>query len=323
MKKKTTVVMISMMVVAVAACSKAETAGGDPAEAGLFGAADARNEDSEKVIARVNGDPIYESDFIAAVANLPQQMQGAVASAAGRKALTEELVRMRLLELEGKRLNVAADPEVAQALRITHGNIIANAALRKLAEADEAGLRKLYEEKKDQFNLIRARQILLAYEGGAIPPKNGSRAASPERVKARADELVRQLRSGVDFGQLAAAESDDPEAQQSGGEIMIRSAMVPADVLRTLDSLQGNQVSDPVRTDIGWHIFQMIGREQRTFEEVKSSLAQQSLNDRLEPMLEELKAKATVEYDESFIGTDAVPVSGAAAPAGGTPPARN
>ena len=81
--------------------------------------------------------------------------------------------------------------------------------------------------------------------------------------------VVGRLEAGEDFGELAAELSTDPSAATNQGDLgwFGRNAMVPEfeDAVFALDEI--GQISEPVQTQFGFHIIQLLGRETRTLDE--------------------------------------------------------
>lgn len=73
-----------------------------------------------------------------------------------------------------------------------------------------------------------------------------------------ADSLVRELRAGADFAQVARRFSDDPATRERGGELgwFRRGTMTPA-FEEVAFRLRPGYISSPVRTPFGFHIIQV------------------------------------------------------------------
>lgn len=87
--------------------------------------------------------------------------------------------------------------------------------------------------------------------------------ASPEQIAARAaraEEVLRQLRTGADFAKMAATYSDAPDALK-GGEIGWRDAdRLPPIFSTELRKLQPGQVTSIIKTNVGFHILKMANK---------------------------------------------------------------
>ncbi len=141
----------------------------------------------------------------------------------------------------------------------------------------------------------RARHILL---------RNDPKRSTAEAV-AQLAEFKRRIQSGsADFATLARDNSQDGSARE-GGELGWRRAgeFVP-EFEEAMDRLAPGQISDPVVSRFGVHLIQVEERreakltpaEQR--EAVRAQLREKKLEDAFETWLQELRARAYVEYRE-------------------------
>jgi len=78
----------------------------------------------------------------------------------------------------------------------------------------------------------------------------------------QADELLKQIRGGADFAELAAKYSEDPGSKDKGGDLgeFPRGQMVP-EFEATAFSLTNNQVSEVITTQFGYHILKGIEKK--------------------------------------------------------------
>lgn len=104
--------------------------------------------------------------------------------------------------------------------------------------------------------------------------------AEDAAAKAKADGIVKQLRSGGDFASLAKANSQDPSSAGNGGDMgwVDRGATVePFDTASF--SIPLNTISDPIRSkEFGYHIIKVLERRPagpRPYEEVRGQIAAQ------------------------------------------------
>ena len=84
--------------------------------------------------------------------------------------------------------------------------------------------------------------------------------ASPEQIaarKARADEVVRQLRTGADFAKMAATYSDSPDALKGGAIGWRDPDRLPPIFANELRKLKPGQVTTVIRTNVGFHILKL------------------------------------------------------------------
>lgn len=301
--KKVIVASLVTALVVVTGCKKEKKSVMDTATETAATSTAAKTTEADRAVITINGEKVTESLFLSAASGLPRQMQEAMQTPQGKKALADEIIRIKLLEQEGRRTGVANDEEVKNSLNLMSANIIASATLRKLVDQNlsEAELKQIYEKDKSKYDVIRARQIVIAYAGGQLSPKQGE-PPTEAAAMAKAQAIVERLKKGENFAAIARAESDDVNAAQSGGTIRFVRGSAPPQLEAELLKLQTNGVTPPVKTAIAIHVMQLMGRDARTFDQVKSTMAQQLQEERLDKILEDLKKKAKVDYDESFFG---------------------
>lgn len=80
-----------------------------------------------------------------------------------------------------------------------------------------------------------------------------------EKAKARLLELRSRIAKGEDFGALAREASEDVGSAQEGGDLGYSGGdAFPAEFESALAALKPGEVSEPVRTDSGWHLIKLV-----------------------------------------------------------------
>lgn len=85
-------------------------------------------------------------------------------------------------------------------------------------------------------------------------------AASDSDARAKIDEVAERLKAGEDFAVLAKEISEDPGSANEGGDLGFAGPGVydPA-FEETLYALGEGQVSEPIRSEFGWHLIKLLG----------------------------------------------------------------
>ena len=157
--------------------------------------------------------------------------------------------------------------------------------------AGQDGLHILKLEDKAEEN-IELRHILIALE----PDQQ-----SMETAKTKMNDIADKLKNGADFAELATQYSDDEETKVKGGELGIRGLEdFTEETRQVISELEEDQVSEPVETQYGLHIFKLDKREkaQLTDEErneILLLLRQQRFEQEWEKYTDKLKEKAFVK----------------------------
>jgi peptidyl-prolyl cis-trans isomerase SurA len=124
-------------------------------------------------------------------------------------------------------------------------------------------------------------------------------------VKARAVQLVTQLRGGADFATLAKAYSERSGAQ--GGKVgLFQIPDLRPDIATAIKNLKAGQISDPLRSDEGYQILRVdartAGSNTPTFNEnqVREAITRERSPKAREDYLQNLRNDAYVKIAESY-----------------------
>ncbi|MCL4402755.1 MAG: peptidylprolyl isomerase [Acidobacteria bacterium] len=174
--------------------------------------------------------------------------------------------------------------------------IIDQAKIEQSLNPSDADLERMYNQNKDSFRVperVKVRHILL---------KTSGNAQADAAVKTKAEDILSQIKKGGNFAELAKKNSEDPGSASNGGELpdwVVRGQTVP-EFEKVAFSLNPGQTSDLVKTQYGYHIIQVIAKEQahlRTFAEVKSELAanwkKQQVNEIMQRSMDQAQAALT------------------------------
>jgi peptidyl-prolyl cis-trans isomerase SurA len=125
-----------------------------------------------------------------------------------------------------------------------------------------------------------------------------------QTVRGRLQTIRDKIAAGQDdFGAIAKAVSEDPGSASEGGDLGWTSpgTFVP-EFEKALDGLGENEISQPFRTQYGWHVAQLLGRRaqdmssedrrRRAFEQIRAS----KVDEETELWLRRLRDEAFVDY---------------------------
>jgi peptidyl-prolyl cis-trans isomerase C len=171
-------------------------------------------------------------------------------------------------------------------------------------DVTEEEAKKYYEENPTQFvtkEQVRASHIL-------INPKELKDAGSDpnqqkEKAKAKAEELLKQIKEGADFAALAKVNSHCPSSAKGGDLGFFDRGRMVAPFEKAAFALEPGQVSDIVETHFGYHIIKVTDRKEAgttSFEQAKDGLikrlSQQKQAELTNKYIDSLKAAANIIY---------------------------
>ncbi|MDB5295038.1 MAG: PpiC-type peptidyl-prolyl cis-trans isomerase, partial [Phycisphaerales bacterium] len=233
-----------------------------------------------------------------------------------RRPWAESLANMKLLAREAQKRKLDASPAVQKQLALMRDQVLANAMVASVQEsADDAYLRKYYDEHKQQLERVSARHVLIRTPGSQVPLRPGQAELTDAQAKAKADAVAAKLKAGGDFAAIAKADSDDEGSAADGGDLgsFTRGKMVP-EFEQAVFSQKENEVGAPVKTKFGYHVIQVTGRYD-SFEKLADVLRQQLAPQRTNQLVKELRGQTKIEMNDAVLGPP-VPMD----PADGGPP---
>jgi peptidyl-prolyl cis-trans isomerase D len=175
-------------------------------------------------------------------------------------------------------------------------------ALRAKVTVPPADVERSYNENIEQYSTpeqVRASHVLLKTEG-----------KDDAAVKARAEEVLAQARSGTDFAELAKKYSEDDTNAANGGDLDFfgRGRMVP-EFDQAVFAMQPGQVSDLVKTQYGYHVIKLVDRKEgtsRPLDEVRQQITDQIAFERAQTqaadLAQRLEAQIKTPADLESVG---------------------
>ncbi len=164
--------------------------------------------------------------------------------------------------------------------------------------ADDA-VQKFYESNKEQFAMpatMSASHILVKIEEGAAE-------ADKKAAKAKAEQILADLKKGGDFAKLAAEKSDCPSGKQNGGSLgsFPKGQMVP-EFEEAASKLKKDELSGIVETQFGYHIIKggetkpagMVPLDQ-VKARIQEMLVGREINTAMEKKLADMRKEANVK----------------------------
>ena len=160
-------------------------------------------------------------------------------------------------------------------------------------KADDATLKQRYEEQKSRFVSPEQRltsHILVKVEANAD-------AAAQKAALEKAQAIAAEAKGGKDFAALAKADSADLGSKAQGGDLgWLEKGVTDPAFESALFAMNKGDISDPVKTDEGYHIIQLRdvhAEKVRSFDEVKADLTKQYLDSERERVYSDVSGKLT------------------------------
>jgi peptidyl-prolyl cis-trans isomerase C len=247
-----------------------------------------------EVIARVNGEAISKADFDRAVEALEARNGGPIPTEQRDQILRgvlDQIVAYKLLVQEGRARKVAVPDATVDArmkeiqsqfpsedafkqmlttrktsLEQVRTDIKQDMAVQKLIEDEIATkiavkpeqVTDFYTKNPDQFkqpDRVRASHILIGFAKGAD-------AATKTQARAKAADVLKDVKAGKDFAALAKQHSQDPGSAANGGDLgFFQQGQMVGPFNDAAFTLAPGTVSDLIETEFGFHIIKVAEKQ--------------------------------------------------------------
>ena len=158
--------------------------------------------------------------------------------------------------------------------------------------ADEAALRKLYDEQAAKYSTSEQRSVSHILVQVAADASDADKNAAEARAKKIAEQARAQ---GADFAALARANSDDAGSKANGGSLgWLTKGGMPGAFDDAAFAMRAGEVRGPVKTDFGWHVIkldELRAGTRQPFEAVRPQLEQELVEGGRERAFNELSGK--------------------------------
>ena len=248
----------------------------------------------DRVVAIVDEDVVLESEVRQRLAGIYTQIQKS-----GTQPPPEDILTQQVLErLISERLQInmgysagirISDEELNDAMsRIAASNQLTMEQYVEQIHSSGQTLSAVREEIRSEMILSRVQQgfvmrrinissqeldnFLSSEEGRfmtspdvnighiLLPVPSGTSTTEANAILERAQDLLSQVQSGADFKQLAIANSADQTALQGGDLGWRKMAQLPGVFIEAVEKLEVNNVSEPIRSDAGFHLVKLYER---------------------------------------------------------------
>jgi peptidyl-prolyl cis-trans isomerase C len=242
-----------------------------------------------KILALVNGREISENEIENAILRFSPERQSYFKSENGRKQLLDQLISFELIYNYAKETGMENEELYIKQLEAAKVEILTQVAINKemsgiMVSDDE--VEKYYNENKNQYNseeTVSAKHILVD-------------------TIAEANDVLAKINQGIEFEKAAMLYSKCPSKAQGGSLGSFGRGMMVPEFEQAAFSLPIGVISEPVKTQFGYHIIKVEERNQgkaKTFAEVKeglkAQLTQEKQNNSYMSLVNKLKKKYSVE----------------------------
>ena len=232
----------------------------------------------ETVVARIKGQPVTAGQLRAITQIIPAEAQKNLLK--DGKTLVDYVAFMQKLAGMAEKSHLDQQSPIKETLEAQRMLTMATAEFAAAQDSitvsgDEQ--KKFYQANKDRYTQAKIKLLYISFNNNPAPqtdPK-AKKILNEQEAKAKTEKLLAQIRAGADFVKLVKENSEDPSKAKDGdfGTPIRRSEKVlPDDVITAIYAMKPGQVSDPVRTPIGYYLFRLEELTTQPYEEVSSDI---------------------------------------------------
>ncbi len=265
----------------------------------------------------------FDVFFKSLPANVKAELGGETPEA--RRRVAQQIAEVMTFGEEAHKLQIDQKPAVKMQLFLQEQNALAAALYNHLIESSkpsEVAIKAWYEEHKGEYENAKARHILIRFQGSQVPLKKDQKDLTDPEALEKMKQLRERIVKGEDFATLAKAESDDVGSGAQGGDLgsFTRGRMVPV-FDEAAFSLPINELSQPIKSQFGYHLIQVQERSSQSYDTVKPEIEKRLRTEGARKTMEGLRAASKPVLDDTYFGP-AVPAAPPAPSSVAKPPAQ-
>ncbi len=241
----------------------------------------------EKILAVVDGEPINEKDLNYSLRIAHRRRDLSTAGSLDISQFVQKIINVRLIADEARRMGIEQFPEVQRAVRafVLRESVVRlhqEEIVQKVSITEE-DIMEIYRKNYMRFNIIEA--------------------DSEEAAK----NILDKLKDGADFSDMAREYSSNASIRDGGAVLFRRNALDPY-ILKSLDSLKPDELSDIIKIKEKYYILKALdikGLPDEKFEtvrmEIEKSLRKKREKERSDEYLGYLREQAVININQELL----------------------
>ncbi len=292
MRTRSVLLLFSAAALATACAPPADKPAGEAPTAAAPGA----TAEDVTVVATYSGKQLTSADVLREIERLPGPSRAYLSAPERKRQFVENIILNDLLFTEAQKAGYDKDPDVEKQVADTRKRLVVQRLMREYQKPPTISDEEAKKYYDDNPNLFSSTQI----EASHILVKDEDTAK-----KLRAELVADKSK----FADKAKELSIDKTSGAKGGDLgkFGQGRMVP-EFERVAFALQPGEVSQPVKTQYGWHVIlvsEREGGERKPFdqvkEQIKTTVRNKQLQENVQTKFESLKKGANLQIDEAAL----------------------
>lgn len=215
-----------------------------------------------------------------------------------KQEFTKSYILNKMVLADAKAANLESTSEFQVQIAETTNQLLQKIYLDQMVkkQVSEDKIKAAYDEmaaKTSQMDEVHAAHILVATEK-------------------EANDILAQIKAGKSFEELAKTKSLDNNKDRGGDLDYFSKGQMVKEFEDVAFSLNPGEISNPVKTDFGWHIIKLLDKRKKqplTYDQAKGSLTAELGQKVVKGYVDGLVAKANIQFNVTATPTQAAPVT--------------
>ena len=223
-----------------------------------------------------------------------------------KRQMAQQLGELKVVAMEARKRKLDQSEPIKQLIAVQSDSVLAQALGNQITselKLDDAAYHAYYDAHKAQYETVKASHILIRFKGSSVALRSGEKDLTEDEALAKAQDIRKKLQAGADFAALAKTDSDDTSNADKGGDLgTFGHGRMVAPFDQAAFGLQAGQISEPVKTQFGYHIIKVEAHTVKSFDEAKPDIERRIKPQMAREELEKIKKQIPVTLDLSYFG---------------------
>jgi hypothetical protein len=257
------------------------------------------------VVAVVNGKKVTAEEALRLLQAMPQnELQQFQHSGGGLPNALQQIYLMQHLSDLAQQQHLDQQEPWKTQLVFAHSNMLAQAWVNQLSATttpSAADIKSYYDTHPGAFQEAKLSAIIINFTPpNTTAPPNTPGARSETDAKTKADDLVKKIRGGGNFADLAKADSDHKASAAKGGELGQFSAdKLPKEISDPVFKLKTGEITDPIREASAFYILKLDSMDKKTFELAQNEIVTQLKSELVRKAIDQQSQQYQVQVQDS------------------------
>lgn len=223
-----------------------------------------------------------------------------------KEKLSKEIAARKFMEQKVQEMVKPVEEADAKALYDNVEAVLKNNT-KKIKALEKEDPAKLQEAQAIAAKLkqLTSEQVLIGHI--YLATTKDMSAADVKKKEELAKQIKKEIDNGMDFSTAVQKYTEDKQALASGGDMILIKGVAPKEIDAKAFSLAVGKVSDPIKTDVGYHIIKIKEKraeKQVKYEDIARDLAQYLAQTRVQEVIanyiNDLYDKADIKVTKEF-----------------------